>query len=193
MVRYTVGCLNTFTTHPSFDSARESYDKLVDYYADGHKPSITGVELRDMDGDTILRWVRDEQSALAEDVALKFPFKIHGVKTANGKAHSASTGKFYTSEDAALARRWSWFRRVVRPKRDWHKWYAWFPVRVHDYHFQGRFPLGPTVGWAWLEPVWRRWKQGGPDGDERVAVYVIARYAVSEPGWDESHRPGVSE
>ena len=41
---------------------------------------------------------------------------------------------------------------------EWHEWYAWYPVRVHEYYHSDRaYPSGPTDGWAWLEPVWRRY------------------------------------
>ena len=58
---------------------------------------------------------------------------------------------------------------------EWHEWYAWRPVRVHHYHHTGQFPIGETVGWAWLEPVWRRRKLVNM-ATELKTYYVIKRY-----------------
>lgn len=74
--------------------------------------------------------------------------------------------------------------RLIRPfvskdwlRDDWHEWFAWRPVRVHHYFCEGHFPRGKTVGWVWLETVWRRFK-----GSDRIPYYVIKRY----PNGDDS-------
>lgn len=96
--RLKYGKLNTFTEHDSFGKAKREFDKLVEHYKTGIKPSINGVEIRDESQDTVLRWMRESD----DEVAIKFGYKIHGLKTANGETRSANTQKFYETEADAL-------------------------------------------------------------------------------------------
>jgi hypothetical protein len=45
-----------------------------------------------------------------------------------------------------------------RKKKEWHAWFAWWPVKV-------KAEDGDSTHWAWLETVERRgyWFAGGPD------------------------------
>jgi len=59
-----------------------------------------------------------------------------------------------------------------KQRGEWHKWFAWYPVRVHDYfatyslnldvrgvankHTKAEtLPHGEPDIWMWLEDVWR--------------------------------------
>lgn len=46
----------------------------------------------------------------------------------------------------------SWADRKLRPSEDWHRWFAWRPVRLG--HWSDH--VGKRGGWAWLETVERR-------------------------------------
>lgn len=43
-------------------------------------------------------------------------------------------------------------RVFPRPSEEWHRWYAWRPVRLGHWSEH----IGKRAGWAWLEAVERR-------------------------------------
>ena len=92
---------HTFTEHPTFPRAEAEFNRCVEYFADGHKPSRTGIQIRDGNNHVIREFVVPRKSDMADDIAVRFGFKIHGFHTANGTTRSANTQKFYESEDEA--------------------------------------------------------------------------------------------